>query len=147
MDSAFIRLRQPTSQTCIIAARTNWIFYEELAPRKCSPRSDVGGSSDNSMSSGLPGKVDYSYDTCLPGLPPDTASTSRLSLVSQIAVVWVSAHPLLSSSVLHNPLVLSRSDWPYADLGVGVLGAQLFRLHFLATLKSAAESQVDVALV
>ena len=32
-DSAFIRLRQPTSQTCTIAARTNWIFYEELAQR------------------------------------------------------------------------------------------------------------------
>ena len=31
-DFAFIRLRQPTSQTCTIAARTNWIFYEELAP-------------------------------------------------------------------------------------------------------------------
>ena len=69
-DSAFIRLRQPTSQTCIIAARTNWIFYEELAPRNFfSPPNPppihqmfdvgvgVGGSSDNSIS-GLPGKVD-----------------------------------------------------------------------------------------
>ena len=36
-DFAFIRLRQPTSQTCIIAARTNWIFYEELAPRNFFP--------------------------------------------------------------------------------------------------------------
>merc|ERR1712037_684942 len=101
----------------------------------------------DNLISGSPGKVDYSYDTCLLGLPPATSPTSRLSLVSQIAVIGVSAHPFLSSGVLHHPLVLSRSNWPYADLGVGVVGAKLFWLHFLATLKSAAESQVDVALV
>ena len=61
-DFAFIRLRQPTSQTCIIAARTNWIFYEELAARNFFPNRSPNvlrsGSSDNRMSSGLPGKVD-----------------------------------------------------------------------------------------
>merc|ERR1712037_63793 len=89
----------------------------------------------DNLISGSPGKVDYSYDTCLLGLPPATSPTSHLSLVSQIAVVGVSAHPFLSSGVLHHPLVLSRSNWPYADLGIGVVGAQLFWLHFFGDVE------------
>ena len=82
-----------------------------------------------------------------------SSDMERINLVSppvpQVAVVGVGALPLLSSSVLHHPLVLDinalmvvviikviinniesmgnlgRSNWADANLRVGVVGAQL----------------------
>ena len=82
-----------------------------------------------------------------------SADVAKIDLVSppvpQVAVVGVGALPLLSSSVLHHPLVLDinalmvaviikviinniesmgnlgRSNWADANLRVGVVGAQL----------------------
>ena len=87
-DSAFIRLRQPTSQTSTIAARTNWIFYEEL------PLATFFSRSSNVIN------LIWSWRSCCAaiitsaapremlirvmirvcrGLPPATSSTSHLS--------------------------------------------------------------------
>ena len=89
-----------------------------------------------------------------------SSDMERINLVSppvpQVAVVGVGALPLLSSSVLHHPLVLDinalmvavifnviinniesmgnlgRSNWADANLRVGVVGAQLqFEEFFL----------------
>ena len=89
-----------------------------------------------------------------------SADVAKIDLVSppvpQVAVVGVGALPLLSSSVLHHPLVLDintlmvvviikviinniesmgnlgRSNWADANLRVGVVGAQLqFEEFFL----------------
>merc|ERR1712020_490301 len=66
--------------------------------------------------------------------------------VSEIFMIRVCAHSLLSSGVLHNSLNLMGCNIPYTEVSVSEVGAQLLWLHSWSPGQPAAEALVDVAV-
>merc|ERR1719239_2055395 len=66
--------------------------------------------------------------------------------VSEIFMIGVCAHSLLSSRVLHNSFNLMGCNIPYAEVSISEVGAQLLGLHSWPPGQPAAEPLVDVAV-